>query len=490
MNTGDGDLTAARATPGDAGDLRPALRSIMVAWLFGSVWAQLAGGVVITRYAQLLALPAYGFGLLAAIPSIAALVQFPTTYFLEHHGRHKAVFIGVGVLHRALWLAVALVPWWLPERWRWPAWLALIFLAGLTAQVVYPIWVYWMAHLVPTRIRGRYFSRRTQLGQFVGLFVVLPLGLLLDWARRTGADATALTITGLLVVASLCGIADFLFFVRVPPPPHAKPSRQFSAWNMLRQPLKDANFRRFLGFSATLTFGTAFMGQFAWLFILDVLGMSNMRANVLMAFVPLVCAMISYPFWGRMIDRLGRKPVLVIAGVLVIHGGAAWLFVSGPYWWIGYASVLLATLAWPGVDLANFNILLGLSGSLSVRRQGGSYVAIYSIVVAGAGVLSGLFAGTVAESMRDWRGAFLGWPLTYHGLLFLLSALLRLSALCWLVGLEDRGAHSTRSAFRYVSSTLGTTLQNTLFIPGRILLSLSRGAYKITPGMPRLRRKP
>ena len=50
----------------------------------------------------------------------------------------------------------------------------------------------------------------------------------------------------------------------------------------------------------------------------------------LVVVVPLILSMLAYPVWGRLIDRLGRKPVLIIATALVVHGSVAWVFVQGP----------------------------------------------------------------------------------------------------------------------------------------------------------------
>ena len=53
-------------------------------------------------------------------------------------------------------------------------------------------WVAWMGELVPSRIRGRYFGRRTGLCMLGGALAAGVAGLLLDWARGhglVGADA-------------------------------------------------------------------------------------------------------------------------------------------------------------------------------------------------------------------------------------------------------------------------------------------------------------
>ena len=474
------------AEPAEAAEqensLRHSLHLVTVAWVFGAVWLYISTGAALTRYAQLLHLPKFGFGLLAALPFAGALMQLPTSLFIERFGRHKAIFITAGIIHRALWAAIALVPWLLPAAWGWPAFLVLFFVTGAVGHMSTPIWISWMADLVPARLRGRYFSRRIQIGQFVGLFVTLFMGMILDRAGHVGASAMLLTISVLFGISAVCGVVDFSFFTGVQPPAAHTMTPELSLWRMIRQPLADRNFRRFVGFTATLTFATGYVGQFVWLYLFDVAKMTNTHATTLLVVIPLMITLLSYPMWGRLIDRLGRKPVLVVAGILIIHGGAAWIFVTPEHWIPGYIAVVVATIAWPGVDLANFNILLGISEpTRGARRYGSAYVAVNSLVVAVAGILSGLFAGVIAQWLGDWKGSLFGWPLTYHGVLLLISAALRLAALLWLFGLEDKHALRTREALGYMGVEMYSTLQQAVFMPGRLLLRLGRWTYKLNP---------
>jgi MFS family permease len=182
-----------------------------------------------------------------------------------------------------------------------------------------------------------------------------------------------------------------------------------------------------------------------------------------------------------LIDRFGHKPVLLFAGLLIVHGSAAWVFVTPNHWIIGYCAAMTAAAAWPGVELANFNIMLGMSEVTGSKRGGSVYVALNSLVGAVAGILSGLFGGIVAEWLGDWRGTLFGWPLTYHGVLFLISGAIRFLALGWLIGLEDRRATNTRAAFRYMSTNLYSNLQQAIFMPGRLLLRIGRWTYELYP---------
>lgn len=472
----------------DEWQLRRSLNYVLVAWGFGAVWMYITMGAAQTVYGKALGLGPFGFGVLAAVPFAGALFQLPGSYFIEKYGRRKWFFMTFGMVGRSMWLFLAAIPWVLPERW-WPvALVGGMMVAMVLLHMTGPAWLSWAADWIPSRLRGRYFGKRVQLGQATGLIVTLAAGIGMDYADRFDPTTLRMVISAAYVVAAAFGVIDFLFhlpvkFVVDRPNPHVR------IWSLVRQPLTDRSFLHFLGFTATMTFSLGYMGQFANLYLLEVVAehveLKFLVINVMLVCVPLLVTMLSLPLWGRLIDRFGRKPILVIVGITIIGGGACWIFVTPEHWWFGYALVMVITFVWPGLDLANFNILLGMSESRGGRRAGSAYVAVNSAVVAIAGTLSGLFGGAVAEWLgADWRGTLLGWPLTYHGVLFLVSSGLRGLSLLWLIGLHDEKAHSTRDALRYMTSNLYSNVQQFLFMPGRIILRagrLARMTYKVNP---------
>lgn len=452
-----------------------------VAWVFGAVWMYTITGATLTQFAQLLGMSRFGFGVLAALPFAGCAFQLPVSYIIERYGHRKQIFISLGLIHRALWLVVAAIPWLLPETTRARGMIVVVALSWATGQMIGPAWVSWMADLVPEPIRGRYFSRRSQVGQAVGLVTTLAIGFVLDRAAAHGPEALLKAAAGGLAVAAVFGMVDFLFFLPVAETVRRMPNPDVKWRHLLLTPLRDSNFRCFLGFTALLTFSIGYINQFVWLYVLNVAGFSNTAANAMLVLVPLATFLVMYPVWGRLVDRLGRKPVLIIAMLLFVQGAGAWVFISREHWLAGFAAVTLGTLMWPGIDLANFNILLDLGSATEGQQERGAHIAINSAVIAIAGVASGVFGGVLAQLLKDWRGTFFGQPLTYHGVLFLIASGVRLLAALWLFRLREPGAYTTRAALRYLGTNLYSNLQQAMFIPGRLLWQLGRWTYKLGP---------
>lgn len=455
---------------------RQLLRRVLVAWFFGAAWMSVTTGAVLTRYAKLLHVTEFGFGVLAAIPFLAAFAQLPASLLLERYGHRKRLFLVANFLHRSTWLLIALLPWLVSPARGASGLITLMLLSALASNMTAPSWFSWLTDMVPPRIRGRYLSRRTQAGQVVSLVLTISVGLLLDQAERASGLALARVLSLLLALAAVSGIIDIAFFVGIPDHGQKVSNRQFGLKELFLDPLRNRSFRFYLGFTSAMTFSIGYVGQFSWLYLYDVVHVTNMQANLLLVAYPLLAAFLAVPFWGRLIDRLGRKPVAMIATACVIHGGAIWVLVRPGHLLPAYWGVLLAAFAWPGVDLSSYNILLGLVRARRGAVQNTAYVALNSVVVAASGAASGLCGGWLAHHLRDWQGALAGVTITYHGILFLISALFRFMALWFLRGIEDPRAFSARQAVQYIAAEMYSNIQGTLMTPVKLAGKLS---YKI-----------
>jgi len=467
----------------DRSELRRSLRNVYIAWGFGAGWMFIVMGAAGTQFARLLGVSEFGFGLLAAVPFLAALTQLPVSFFIERFGHRKAMFMTTGIAGRSMWLLLAAIPWTLPREW-WP-----IALIGGTAAAMFllnmggPAWMNWAADLIPSRLRGRYMSHRIRLGQVIGLFTTLLVGFGLDRSAAIAPDDLRNAISAAYILAALLGIVDFLWHapVHLPDPPRGEPK---SIRRLLAEPLGDRNFRWFIGFTGMFTFSIGYVGHYANLYVLEHIAIDSasryLLVNTMMVAIPLLVMMLVLPIWGRLMDRFGRRPIMIIACVMVAHGGASWIFVTPHNWWFGYITVMIATAAWPAIEVGNLNILLSLADSKGGTRSGTAYVAVNSIVVAVAGTLSGLFGGAVAEWIGpDWRGAIFGFPVTYHGVLLIISGGLRLLAVFFLAKVHEPGAARTRDAARYLAGGLYSNLQQTVYFPTRIVGRAGRMSWTL-----------
>lgn len=488
--------------------LRRQLGLVVMAWVFGSLWMWTISGAAMTQFSRELGLPDAGFGVLGALPFLGTLFQLPASWVQERFGRRKPWFILTLGLSRVLWIVIALLPWVVPAEWgaaRWVLMLVLVGVSWITSHLGGPAFMSWFSDLVPRRIRGRYTALRTLLTLPLSLVATLGVGA---WLRHTEAVQAAagsaggqlLIATSLLIgLAGVLGVIDIAVFFWVKDPLPSRGSRDTQWIKMLRTPLQDRNFRRYLIYNFTLILGLGFLGQYVWLFVLDQAKVSFLMANLMLIAVPLMVRSLAYPFWGRVVDKLGKKPVMLIAGSLFVVGPLGWLFVTPELLWPGYLLTMISPLVLPGIEIANFNFMLDLAETRKGQRGGSAYVAINSIVVGVGGMLSGLIGSAVAAALPTFHWELvLDWPwlawvgleagaggavmvVSYHGVLFILSMALRAAALVWATTLIEPRATGTREAMRYVTTSLYSNVRQGLLMPTRIVGRAARWSYRLNP---------
>jgi MFS family permease len=459
---------------------------VTVAWVFGSVWVTASGGSPITLFAQHLGASKFQFGLLAALPFVASLLSMPASLVTDRTGARKGIFLGSMYAQRLLWFPIALAPLWLVSRYglgmastAMAAFLVLVFLMHTAGAVGGPAWVSWMADVVPERVRGKYFSRRRQWGIVSAVPAALVVGLVLD--RLRGGDSAAADPHAVLracavvfMCAAVFGVADIALFQFVPAI-RMPPRRGLGVREAFARPLRNREFVWFAGFIATLTFAVSFMGQFVTLYLIERVRVSNTGVQLMLLVAPMLAQFLVLPVWGRAVDRMGKKPVLILSGLGLVPVGLGWCLMTSGSVWLGYALSALGAIFWTGVEVANLNLVLEFSSTQDAAADdggGSSYVAVNSAIINVAGCLGGLSSGLIAQALQDWtwQSTWLPWvkEVTFYEVLFGLSGVLRLaSVVVFLPHIHEHDARPTREALRFMTANIYNNLFNAVLQPVR-----------------------
>jgi MFS family permease len=464
--------------------LRRTMQLVTLGWFFGAIWFYATAGTALTNYAKALGASNFQFGILAALPYLATLLNLPATLLIEATGRRKLIFLLGLYGQRLMWVPLALLPMWLwrsggiTATWAVPLFMALFFTQYASWAVGGPAWNGWMADIVLPGVRGTYFSRRRQWGLASGMAGALAAGWALDRFAAGRSDETVLLCCAVIfIVASLFGTLDIVMFQWVPEvhTPGKKGDDLFRAW---REPLHNRSFLCFVGFMATVTCAISFMGQFATLFVLKQLGSSgggggaNTSTQVMLIVTPAMAQLAMSSVWGKACDRHGKRPLLVLAGLGLVPVAISWVFVARDTIWLGYLLSVLGGALWAGIDVANFNIILEFAGTSSKTTRGGSaYVGVSSVACSLAGCFGGFAAGAIAGQLHDlhWQAPVFG-EVTFFHVLFAGSALLRLLAVViFLPFLHEPAARPSAEALRYMTSNIYNNLSSAAMQPLRLI---------------------
>jgi MFS family permease len=470
------------AAPGElcGNPLRRALGLVTLSWVFGSVWATAIGGAPFSLFARDLHASELQIGILAALPFLASLVSMPASLLTERTGARKKIFLFSLYTQRLLWIPIALIPLYMMTRSgaRGSSSAVLVFMALILLMhgfgaVGGPGWLSWMADIVPSRVRGKYFSRRRQWGILSAIPAAIGAGWILDHLVPTGDAFGTLRICAILFLCSaVFGVIDIHLFRYVPDVP-MEPRRRTSALKLLAGPLRDRQFLLFGGFVATLTFAVSFMGQFVTFYLIDRVGVTGTGIQLMLLVAPMIAQLLVLPVWGHAADRMGKKPVMAIAALGLVPVGFAWCFVSPSMAWLGYALSAAGAALWTGVEVANLNFVLEFSGSADGENGGSSYVAMNSVIINIAGCVGGLSAGVIATLLKDWHW-HIGLPglsdVTFYEVLFALSGMMRLvAAVAFLPRLREPDARSTTETLKLITANIYNNLFNAILMPLRLL---------------------
>jgi MFS family permease len=459
-----------RPVEGDA--LRQALGLTTLAWVFGNVWYVTITGAPFTLFYRAMNASPFEVGLLSAIPYLAALISLPASLLIERTGARRQIFFWGLYLQRGLWVVLALLPLWLMGRYgpgaALTAFIPLFFLMHAGNAVGGPAWVSWMADVVPGRTRGKYFARRRMWALLLAVPAAWFVGWFLDRNLPAGSDAmtTMRWCAILFLCAAVFGLADIVLFHAVPDVPKA-PKRGEGLLRAMAGPLRDKRYLWFAAYAATLWFAVLPLQQqlYQW-FLIERVGLSSRSVQVMVLVLPSLAQLLVLPVWGRACDRMGKRPLLVVATLGLVPVGLGWCFVGPGQLWVAYVLMVLGTALWTGVDLVNFNFVMEMSGSRDgngTRGGGTAYHAVNSVILNVAAFAGGLAWGGIAQVLKDWQWTPLaGWKtFTSFDAMFVASGLLRLAAVAvFLPHIIEPAAKPAREALRFMGANLCTNVRN------------------------------
>ena len=486
------------------GALRRSLYFNMLAWVFGAFWMASTSGATLTELTNYFRGNDAIFGYLAAVPFLGALLQLFGSMAVQHYRRRKGVFLWGLTLQRVLYIPMALLPWVFPAGHQAAAWalVGLLFVASAAGNFGGQAWVNWMADLVPERVRGKYFAKRSRIGIVVVGLTALGVGALMDLAKtgamesmlapvRGAVPALIFLISIIFVLAAICGTTDIQSFHKVDEPPMARHDNGKSMLLSVAEPLVDRQFRWYMAYLALFNLSMGFVGTFAWKYLTEMIDHLDATAHPWLARHPYLAAYVlltvavslgqftGYPIWGRLVDRMGRKPVILISVVLHTLTLVFWVVASPALLIAGLFVQFLAGLVSGGQDVANFNMMLGFNS-----KGGPHYQSVQGVLVSVAGAASGILAGYFASFLSGHEQAGVlftacGHEFNRYNMLFAAGIVVKCVADFGLLPrVSDTQAKPTRFAIQYILDTMYDNMHTRILAPVRSLSLLPAESFR------------
>lgn len=417
--------------------VRRSLRASTAEGIVAELVGACASGGAITAWALYLDLTPVVVGILGALPFAAQVVQIPSAWLTRVHGNRRTALWTIGVA-RQLPLLLAVLPWLpVPEPAQQAILLAVAAASSLLAVAGNNAWTSWMGELVPDRMRGRYFGQRTAFCALGSTLGALGAGLALDHARPGPGAGMVLSLLALASCAF--GAVTVLLLARQHEPHPRLVAPEPTLEDALR-PWTELAAQRALTFHVTWAAASGLSAAFYPL---------HMIANLRMGFACMAlyngtiaaARMLTAPLWGRALDRVGARPVLVACCFGLCFSPFLWLFPCEGFLWPLAIDAVACGILLAGQGLASFSLPLNLSS----RGARPFHLAAFG---AAGGIATGLasVAGGALAHVLPPHTSLLGKTIVSAQLLFLIGGTaLRLFAAVLALRIVEPGARPVQA---------------------------------------------
>jgi Na+/melibiose symporter-like transporter len=350
---------------------------------------------------SVLGIHASTYGWIVSLPAWANACQLLIVPLVARRFSAWSLTIAFTLINLACWFTLLIllnhIPLDNPEA---TGRLMLVYFAviSLTQSMAGVSWTSWIQEWVPERIRGKYFGSRNRILGLVTVAFILATGEVFD---RYGESMLAFQI--ILGVTSGFRLLSAYLMTHIYTP-WSNPEKMVHEGSSSRfgELLRNRPFRTYLIFAAILAFSFSLTGPFAPLFMTRHLDFSISHQTTLLIIASLFSA-LTMPFWGRLCDRYGCKPVIIGTGTLWMLQNYLWVFLNPSITWLLYPMWAWGGALSGGVILGGFNLVLKLTPTKLKSTGISLHLAVTSLAAAAAPIISGWLISS--ESLPIAEGA-------------------------------------------------------------------------------------
>ncbi len=356
------------------------------------------------------------FGLLVALPQIAALMQLPFSMLVNKTQKRKIWLLTVGLFSRLLWMFFGFLPLLGGMEANTMKLYTLITLLGISSAcgaAINVCWFPWFSDLCPIRIRGRWLSFRDSILAVGSLLFGLLVAYMLD---ALPIDSKYIVI---FLIGGALGVLDMICFGFAP---EVKPasSRKIQMGKTMLEALKNKPFRQLTIMWTAWCFTANLSGAYLTPYAMNAMGLNFMQITLFGTVAASVATVFIVPRWGRALDQCGARNVMLLGCIGASLTPLFYLISTPGNVLPTLLHNLMGALFWCGSNLAANSLQL----STSPDESRPTYIAIFSCVTALVGSAFGTMAGGWLLEWWDGAGWFVGFFDRYKALI-LLSVVLR-----------------------------------------------------------------
>ncbi len=376
-------------------------RAMRLANVNAGLWA-IGNGLVSTTLVIYLALDLGAEGLaisfILAAPRFAGVLRLGVPAAVARLRRRKALCIGAYLASTAVLMVVPVVA--SPQR------LGTVNVA-MTAMVaswcVYHLLEYvgsvalwsWLGDLTPRRVRGRLLGHRERwlvVGRIGGIVASALLAILWGWLLPGSSRWQPLALSAAAGALFMAG--SVVPLMRMPGVEGSPSARPRAPWRTMVRALADRRYRRLIAFICWFSAMNGITNTAQYQYPVQVLNIPYVGMLSLRGMMRAGQSVIS-PWMGRLVDRWGNRPVMIVCQLLVATGPLFFL-ASRPEWRWLLAGAYFVWIAYAGLNVGLDNIKL----KLAPEDNNSPYLAVYQALSDLANGVAVIFGGIVLDRLR------------------------------------------------------------------------------------------
>ncbi len=432
---------------------------------FAQVFASLAssGSVFLTKLLVFLNGSPIHFGLYSAIGQLSQIFQIVGVILTKELKSRKKLVVQFALWGRLLVIFFGFIPFFFSGKSAIYIFLSIFLISNIFQTISANMWIAWISDMIPLQIRGRFFSKRSQLLMVVGLLTGYIFSLLFDFFTKNGGsffknfsdlkfNPISFIFLFIFTFASLMGIIGIIVLQKQPE--KEKDIEKESIKDFLTEPFKDKNFIRFLIYNIWWMVAVGVGSPFWQPFMLKNLKMSLFEVQIY-GTISTISALYFLKPWGLFIDRFGNKTAMRFALVLGSINPFVWVFATEKIKWIIYFEAFTSGMMWSGANIVATNFVLSIAPDK--KRQ------IYTAIQGTVSGLAMMFSMLMSSFFIPKPLNFFNFNITGEQILFALTGILRLTTEIPLTFVKEKSGKSARYAMIYLQQSLKVRLENLIF---------------------------
>ena len=352
-------------------------------------------GLPMMLYFKKMGASATVLGVVAALGALMNIFQIPAARFVERIGYRK--FVLRGWMSRSLMIAgVALVvslPLRVDQATRQILVLFLLFLFNIARGISLSGYLPWISAIVPESVRGRFLSMDQAASQTALLLTVALSAIYLQVVDSPAAFGALFAVS--LVLAGL----SLLYLKKIPDAPISPAAREGGEEVPWKAMIQHGPFLRLVIFHAIMMLALSGGGLIFIPFARDQMGCSDSKFMILHLIWGSVFVLTSLAT-GKMLDRVGSRPVLGLAAFIFGIHWLGWGAVAAhlvPFQW----GPILFQQATAGIGLALYNSAHMRLLMATVPAMGRShFFALFSVAASLVAGLAPLGWGLLTDALQ------------------------------------------------------------------------------------------